>query len=150
MTYSCSAKSGGDVDPGDRRTPSMSSTISSIAPNRARSPNGGLPANLLGAYSPIHAEFTPEKTHRRRKGDSIRRSLSRNESGLSSGTGSAAEAKRVVSRASSTLRGTDGSNPLPSIGECRRPSPITRTSLLGDFALLPFGTAVVQPGASLC
>jgi hypothetical protein len=39
------------------------------------------------------------------EGDSNRRSLSRNESVFSGGTGSAAEAKRAVSRASSILRG---------------------------------------------
>ena len=37
--------------------------------------------------------------------------------GLSGGTGSAGEAKRAVSKASSILRGTEGSNLLPSSGE---------------------------------
>ena len=37
--------------------------------------------------------------------------------GLSGGTGSVAEAKRAVSRASSILWGAEGSNPLPSAGE---------------------------------
>jgi len=37
--------------------------------------------------------------------------------GLSGGTGSAAEAKRAVWKSSSILRGTEGSNLLPSSGE---------------------------------